>query len=142
MNWGKWIIAAFVLFALFIGVLVTVCVKQDISLVSNSYYKDELAYQQQIERIRNTAGLDQKPAISIVRHELEISLSHFNSIENGELKLFRPSDSRYDRSFKLKETLEDIQSIDVSALPKGMYKARLNWQMGGKEFFFEKIINL
>jgi hypothetical protein len=40
MNWGKWIIVSFVLFAGFIGTLVTVCVRQDISLVSKDYYKE------------------------------------------------------------------------------------------------------
>ena len=47
MNFGKWIVVAFVFFSLFIGTLVTVCVRQDISLVSTDYYKEELIYQDQ-----------------------------------------------------------------------------------------------
>ena len=53
MNWGKWIIVSFVLFAAFIGILVVICVRQDISLVSKNYYQEELAYQQQIDRMNN-----------------------------------------------------------------------------------------
>jgi hypothetical protein len=65
MNWGKSIILAFVLFAVFIGVLVTVCVRQDISLVSRDYYDEELDYQSKMDGARNAAGLSQKPEINL-----------------------------------------------------------------------------
>ena len=52
MNWGKSIVLAFVLFAVFIGVLVAVCVREDISLVSRNYYNEELDYQ-----TKNASGL-------------------------------------------------------------------------------------
>jgi len=63
MNIGKWIVVAFVLFAAFIGTLVVVCVRQDVSLVSRDYYRQELAYQNQIQRLNNTAALLEKPVI-------------------------------------------------------------------------------
>ena len=44
MNWGTWIALSFVLFALFIGALVVVCVRQDINLVALDYYKQEIDY--------------------------------------------------------------------------------------------------
>ena len=68
MDFGKWIVVAFVLFAVFIGTLVTVCVRQDISLVSKEYYKEELAYQDQIVRIANTEKLGLKPKITKVNN--------------------------------------------------------------------------
>ena len=60
MNWGKSIVLAFILFAVFIGVLVFVCVREDVSLVSKNYYKDDLEYQSQIDRVRNTDELAKK----------------------------------------------------------------------------------
>ena len=57
MNWGKSIILAFVLFAGFIATLVVVCVREDISLVSKDYYKEELLYQDQIQRLNNASQL-------------------------------------------------------------------------------------
>jgi hypothetical protein len=141
MSWGKGIIIAFALFAIFIGVLVTVCVKQDISLVSKDYYQEELSYQQQIERIANTEALAIKPNLRITNHQLEIDFNLLNSIENGELKLFRPSDSSLDKKFEV-NTDGTVQRFDLSKLPAGMYKARMQWTMNQKEYFMEHIINL
>jgi len=142
MNWGKGIIAVFILFAIFIGTLVTVCVRQDISLVSNTYYQDELAYQKQIERILNTERLPNKPAMRIADGQLEIHFIYSDTLQSGELKLFRPSDISMDKSFVLQSSENGVQHFDLSQLPAGMYKARMSWMMSGKEYYLENIINL
>lgn len=142
MNWGKSIIVAFVLFAVFIGALVWVCVRQDISLVSKNYYQEELAYQQQIERMKNTEELNAKPILQVVNGQLEIRFVDFNQLEKGVLKLFRPSDSSLDKDFTLPSTTGVMQQLDVTQLPAGMYKARMQWTMNGKEYYLESIIHL
>jgi hypothetical protein len=142
MNWGKWIVVAFVLFAGFIATLVTVCVRQDISLVSKDYYKEELAYQDQMLRIQNVSQLQRKPIIAAIDGEVIISFESFADIKLGELKLFRPSDARLDRTYPLASSTAASQHFDVSQLPHGMYKARMKWEMNGKEYFLEQIINL
>lgn len=140
MNWGKWIVVSFVFFALFIGTLVTVCMRQDMPLVSQDYYKQELAYQQQIDRQKNADELESKPTIVVANNQLQLSFTNFQSVEKGELKLFRPSDSRQDKVFEVKAVSESTQTFDISAQQRGMYKARLNWTMNGKEYFIEETI--
>lgn len=135
----KWIVVSFVLFALFIGTLVTVCVRQDVSLVAPDYYKQELAYQQRIDQQQNTSQLDSKPAIVVANNQLQVSFANLNQIEKGELKLFRPSDARLDRTYELKSA-ESFQTFDVSTQQRGMYKASLRWTMNGKEYFLEETI--
>jgi len=142
MNWGKGILLSFILFAVFIGVLVTLCMRQDISLVSKNYYQEELAYQQQIERLNNTSRLGEKPTMTVAGSVLEIQFNQFNNLEHGELKLFRPSDVRFDKQFILQTSSERAQRFDVSSLPKGMYRAKMKWSMKGKDYFIENIINL
>ena len=142
MNWGKWIVVSFVLFAMFIGTLVFVCVREDISLVSPDYYQQELAFQDQIERERNTESLQIKPVIQLMDRALVIHFNQLQSIDGGKLLLFRPSDNHYDKTFALPATGADTQQFDISNLPQGMYKARLNWTMKGKEYYLEEIINL
>ncbi len=142
MNWGKWIVVSFILFAVFIGVLVTVCVREDINLVSKNYYSDELAYQQQIDRINNTSQLEEKPRLLVVDQALEIHFNQFNNLDKGELILFRPSDVRFDKKFILHAASAEVQKFDVSHLTKGMYRAKMQWTMNGKEYFFENILNL
>ena len=142
MNFGKWIVVAFVLFAAFIGTLVTVCVNQDVNLVSKTYYKDELGYQDQIVRISNTQQLTYKPVIVKTEKGLEVKFQPDHKITNGELKLFCPSDPAMDKSFSLSLEGNNSQSFDIGSLKPGMYKAKLLWTMDGKEYFFEEIIYL
>ena len=142
MNWGKWIIVSFVLFALFIGVLVTVCLREDISLVSKNYYQEELNYQQQIERMNNANELVNKPSIAVKGVFLSVQFDQFNNLEQGELKLFRPSDEHFDRKYVLSASPEGMQHFDIRALAKGMYHARMTWTMQGKEYFIENTITL
>jgi hypothetical protein len=139
MDFGKWIVVAFVLFALFIGTLVAVCVRQDISLVSKEYYKEELAYQDQIVRIANTEKLTLKPKMTKV-NKVTLQLTFSQQVEKGELKLFCPSNPKMDKTFSINSSENNIQLFNVETLQKGMYRAKLSWTMDKKEYFYEEVI--
>jgi hypothetical protein len=141
MNWGKWIVVSFVLFAAFIGSLVTVCVRQDINLVTKDYYKAELVYQDQIDRQQNARLLDSKPTFAVVDNEyLVVSFDLFNEVEKGEVKLFRPSNEKLDQDFELQASGDVTQRFKLSAVNKGMYRVKMLWTMNGKEFYTEEVI--
>jgi hypothetical protein len=142
MNWGKWIVVSFILFAVFIGVLVTICVRQDISLVATDYYKQELDFQQQIDRTNNAQQLTVSPDISIVNSKIQVCFKNFSSLQAGELKLFRPSNEKSDLVFELKTTNDTIQFFDLATRERGMYKAKMRWSMNDKEYYLEKIVYL
>lgn len=139
MNWGKSIVLAFVLFATFIGVLVTIIFRQDIALVTENYYEKELRYQEQIDRERNTSELPEKPSIQVADGALVVEYTGMTQITSGELELFRPSDAKLDRKYVLSPDAT-VQRIDLSGLPGGMYKARMRWTQNGKEYFLENTI--
>jgi hypothetical protein len=141
MNWGKWIIVSFVLFAAFIGTLVTVCMRADVTLVSKDYYREELEFQKQITRLENTSMLASKPAIVAGGGSIEITFD-FNDLENGELLLFRPSDAALDKKFPIGTTASLRQQFPTKALDPGMYRARMQWKKNGKEYFYEQVIYL
>ena len=140
MNFGKWIVVAFVLFAMFIGTLVTVCVRQDISLVSPNYYNEELKYQDQITRINNTNQLSEKPVITREGNNLQVKFGPQINLQKGELTLFCPSDPKMDRVFTLQPNSGSTQFVDLNSLRHGMYKAKLLWTMDDKEYFIEETI--
>jgi hypothetical protein len=142
MNWGKWIIVSFVLFAGFIATLVTVCMRQDVSLVSKDYYQEELTYQEQMARMNNASQLPERPVIQKTGDRLQVDFVEFDKIEKGSLTLFRPSDSKMDKNFVLEPTQESTQSFPISELEKGMYRARMQWVMNGKEYFIETVVNI
>ena len=141
MNWGKSIVLAFVLFVLFIGTLVVVCLRQDIPLVSTNYYEEELRYQMEIDRMNNANSLKEKPNVSVVGNGVEVRYSRLSEIAVGELILFRPSDARFDRKFVLNGN-GPIQRFKTQGLPGGMYKAKLRWTLNGIEYSMESTIHL
>lgn len=142
MNFGKWIVVAFVLFTLFIGSLVTVCMQQDINLVSIDYYQQELVHQQKINLVENAKTLQFLPEITIQGSVVTIKYRDFGKVENGELQLFRPSDSNLDRKFLIKASGSDEQHFPLEVYKEGLYRASMKWTMDGKDFYFEKLIVL
>jgi hypothetical protein len=142
MNWGKSIVVSFILFAAFIGTLVTVCMRQNVDLVSKDYYREELAYQDQILRMNNVNELAKKPEIEKSGLFLSIDFQQFHEIESGKLKLFSPSDPKKDKVYVLKASKEQQQLIPVGNVAKGMYRARMQWVMHGKEYFIETVVNI
>ena len=142
MNWGKWIIVAFVLFAAFIATLVTVCVRQDVPLVSKEYYKEELQYQNTIEQMNNANALEERPEISVNGNTITVAYNRFAEVESGELKLLRPSDPNLDKLFKLEPTSDSGQSFTITNAQAGLYRARLQWSQEGTSYYIEKVIVL
>jgi hypothetical protein len=142
MSWGKGITIAFIMFAAFIGALVTICVRQDISLVSKNYYDEELKYQDQIDQLNNAATLAHRPMMLIRDGYLQVRFDKFAKFEGGELILTRPSDSRYDAKFSVGAGSDSVRMFDLSRYPAGRYNTSLRWQMDGKEFLSKESINL
>jgi hypothetical protein len=140
MNWGQSIVLAFVLFAAFIGSLVVVCLRQDVQLIAPDYYQQELLYQRQLDRMNNANQLAVQPVLRVSQGWLGVEYAGMADMQEGTLQLFRPSDERFDRNFKLSSETE--QHLDVRSLPPGVYKARLKWTMQGKEYFLEEVIYL
>jgi|SRR5690606_39243784 hypothetical protein len=142
MNFGKWIVVAFVFFALFIGTLVTICVRQDIPLVTKEYYREELAYQDQIDRMENTNALSETPEIRIEAGKVKLSYLRLPEIETAQLRLVRPSDASLDQQFDITPSEATSQEFEMSNPVPGMYRAKLTWVDDGKEFYLEKIVVL
>jgi len=140
MNWGKSIVLAFVLFAIFIGILVTVCVRQDISLVTRDYYKEDLDYQSQMDRERNAEQLSEKPKIEVVDNQSLRVAFDFSQFDAGKLVLYSPSDIRQDQTFNLETTSSPFQIFSLGSLKKGNYTIKMTWSANGKDFYFEKSI--
>lgn len=141
MNWGKWIVVSFVLFALFIGVIVAISIRQDVNLVSKSYYQDELAYQQKLDRKNNTEQLQVKPEIAIIDNTfLKIYFPEAKLIEQGEVHLFRPSSGKLDQQFKLNLAADSVQLFRVQNLTPGAYRIKIEWTMEGTEYYLEKFV--
>lgn len=136
----KWVIGSFIAFGLFIGTLVYICVSEDISLVSASYYQDELVHQTKMNQQQNVLSLKELPSIELTNRQVTVSFSMFSDLEKGELRLARPSNTKLDQHFKL--SMDSLQTFTLSKAEKGLYRVTLQWSMHGREYYFEKLMVL
>jgi len=124
-----------VIFVIYTGTL-------SFGLVSENYYADELAYQDQIERIERTNALAQPvtvkfdPASGV---KISFPILFEPAAVEGSIKLFRPSDQRLDRRFSINLSREGVQYISAANLPvPGLWKVKIFWQVEGIEYYFEE----
>jgi hypothetical protein len=141
-NWGTGIFIVLALFIIAIIVFYIYITNLDIHLVEDKYYEKELAYQTRIDRLNNTSQL---PGKIIVFNEPGFISIKFPPIEpgnhpEGSVWFYRPSDP--DKDFTLPLHLNDSlqQSFDVSKLAKGKWMIKLDWNMGGKDYYFEESV--
>ncbi|MCU0357537.1 MAG: FixH family protein [Cyclobacteriaceae bacterium] len=143
MNWGKGIVVAFVLFAAFLAVMVTIMMRQDVDLVSKQYYRDDLRFQEQLERKQNTEQLEFKPVISVEGSEyLKVYFPSVSYVEGGTLRLFRPSSEKLDQQFKLSASADSVQVFLLKTPERGTYRVKMEWKMEGREYYLEQVIYL
>lgn len=142
MNWG-WKIAIF-LAVYMIGIISVVWYSMtlDVNLVAEDYYKQELAYEEQITRIKNTNDLEVKPTFDFSDDRKYIVLTFPKSIapEHGKITLFRPSDFTKDRKFKLSLDTAHQQAFVTQSLIPGLWKAKVTWDKNGKSYYKEFVI--
>ena len=136
----KWVIGSFVFFALFIGTLSIVCMRQDINLVSATYYQDELVHQQKMNQQKNLLELTEQPVITLANALVSISFAPIANMDKGEVRLARPSDPKLDQHFNLSN--QATQSFQLTRWEKGLYRVTMTWSMKGKDYYFEKLMVL
>jgi hypothetical protein len=136
----KWVVSAFIGFALFIGTLVFICVRQDINLVSVNYYQEELVHQQKMDQQQNMVELKERPVIILENEQVKLTFAGLNKLTKGELKLTRPSDAKLDQHFKLNQDTQ--QNFPLRISEKGLYRVTMQWTMNGKDYYFEKLMVL
>jgi hypothetical protein len=138
----KWIVSSFVFFALFIGTLVFISMKQEISLVSKSYYEEELKHSEKMQRVNNANALPGKPMLSFEGNKVKVSFTQFNQIEKGKLSVQRPSQAALDFHFEVPASLEVDQYFELKHWKQGLYRVSFSWSANGQEYFVEKLLVL
>ena len=141
MNWGAKIILSFVCFFGVIFTLAYISMNQDLNLVADNYYEQELAYEDQIERIKNTQGLAERPDIVGDKKEQKARLVFPENLKEkvaeGKIHFFRPSNAALDKEFTIALDQDGNQSFDISSFPAGLWKAKVSWEWKNREYYEE-----
>jgi hypothetical protein len=141
MNWGNKLIVVFIVFGGMISYMVYRCMQTPVNLVSEQYYKDELAYQTVIDGTRQANALSGKLVLAqevgkSVRLELPADMRG-RAVE-GAIFFYCPSDVRRDRRIPLKVDAKGEQVIGNGMVPGGHYTVKVSWQVAGVNYFMEQ----
>ncbi|SDJ75814.1 hypothetical protein SAMN05421823_10131 [Catalinimonas alkaloidigena] len=141
MNWGYKILFGYLGFVALIVTLVTLCVRQEVFLVADDYYRQEVAYQQQIDKIENARRLPQRLAMNYDPDGQQVVFS-FPQREGcqGEIYFFRPSDATQDFRIPVQTEATGRQVVRVQAKQPGLWRIKITWQVGDQQFYDEQTV--
>ena len=144
MNFGNKLLLVFAVFAVLMSYMVYRCFSVPVDLVSNEYYKDEIAYQQVIDGTKNYNTLQGKATVKESASDVVIQLpaemkSH--SVK-GTALFYCPSNMDNDRHITLATDADGKQSIDVKKFSKGNYTVKIDWQDATTHFYTEKQLTI
>ena len=142
INWGTGIVLAFVAFISFIMYFVIIMStdsKYDRELVTEEYYKKELAFQDQINKEQRAKNMGFTPIINKIDNGLVVRFPEkYNPTEiSGSLFLYRPSNKKLD--FEMPISVSSLNTIIPSQhLLNGRWNIEINWTYKGKEYFYKE----
>ncbi|RZS99688.1 FixH family protein [Aquimarina brevivitae] len=146
INWGTGIVIAFVCFISFILFFVVRMNTEDKyshDLVTDDYYKKELAFQDEINALKNANSLSTNVTLIEEKGALRILFPYNNNVDviSGYVDFYRPSDKKLD--FKLPIRLsESAMVIPTKHLAAGRWDITISWQIEDEKFLIKKSIKL
>lgn len=129
MNWGKGITIALVLFIGFIVSLGVILMQQDVDLVAEDYYQQEIDYETQISAESNAKKLDDKPTFVQDDNYFIVKVPE-GEFAKMTLEMSRPNNSDKDKKFDIVGTKTFM--VEKSSLDAGQYGIALRYEHEGK----------
>ena len=145
--WPYAIIAAFVLFASYIGFMVQRAMHTTVDLVSPDYYQQELRYQQRMESMARTQALPAPVQVHYARTAQRLTLQLPPTLARravrGELHFFRPSDQKLDFTLPFAPAGDSArQELSTARLAAGYWRLRVDFTASGQQYFIEKELSI
>lgn len=132
INWGWGVVIALASFMIFIGTIVfQLMFKKEYNhqLVSETYYKDELVFQLELNKIKNGEKLFENVKIKNENGNITIIFPtdmDFSKIE-GTAYFQYVMEEKYDFEQKI-ELKSNLLEIDSTRLKKGTYRVKIDWK--------------
>jgi len=145
-NWGTGIVIAMVLFMVFILQFVyraSMVAKYEHSLVSDDYYKDEIHYQEEIDKMNK--GIALKENISVIQNENGLLIRFPKEFEDdslsGTVYFKRLSNEKLDFSKDIKDNLSDhVIVIPDDQLVTGKWELKIDWKVKDEAFLYKETL--
>ena len=144
MNFGNKLLLVFAVFAGLMSYMVYRCFSVPVDLVSNEYYKDEIAYQQVIDGTKNANALHDKATVKESATDVVIQLPDEmkNHTVKGTVLFYCPSNMENDRHINLATDAGGKQAIDIKKFSKGNYTVKIDWTDASTHFYTERPLTI
>lgn len=144
ISWGTGIVIAiisFVGFIMYFVVTMSTDTAYSHDLVVEEYYKQELAFQDQLNKEQNAQGLSKNISIERTGEGMMISFPEELDYKEiaGKVFLYRPSNKQLDSEIPLSLSSHQLLVPDKSLIG-GRWNINVDWTHDGKGYYFSKEI--
>ncbi|MBS3992527.1 MAG: FixH family protein [Bacteroidetes bacterium] len=144
INWGWAIVIALASFMIFISVLVVQLMfkkEYDHELVSKNYYKDELLYQLELNKLKNAEKLPQDITIKIQEDQLFIIFPDYMNYAaiKGSVRMQYVIEEQYDFELPIVLTHQKF-IIDGDKMKKGLWYISVDWEYESESYLYKNKI--
>lgn len=142
-NWGTGILIFLILFIIAAAGFIIFAMRQDVNLVHKDYYEKGVDHSTQMKvEARSLAYYDsihtnQQETFLVVAFKRSLA----ESIDSGNVILFRPSDRNLDLDMPLEISSSSI-IIPKSSLASGRYILKIHWFTGGLKYEVDKTVEI
>jgi len=142
ISWPAGIVlalSAFIIFILSFVFKATFLPEYDHHLVSDDYYKDEMNYQQEINKLNKAAALNEDVSLTKVAEGLLVKFPVEFDPEKitGTISFQRPSNDKIDFQLPIKLTTTDYLILD-DQLVQGIWNVKIEWTTNSITYLFKE----
>lgn len=142
ISWPTGIVlalSAFIIFILSFVFKATFLPEYDHHLVSDDYYKDEMNYQQEIDKLNKAAALNEDVSLTKVAEGLLIKFpAEFDAEKiTGTISFQRPSNEKIDFQLPIKLTTTNYLISDDN-LVQGIWNVKIEWTFNSNTYLFKE----
>lgn len=140
IGWGTGIAITYTSFViLLVGFVIYLKSSERSQLVHEDYYERGLEYEDQLNKKRHSASLQDQLQIVYSKEDEEVTFA-FPKPAAGTIFFYRPSSVSMDRQYEIATNQQKTQAIAVQNLQPGLWKIQVDWQSGKVGYFDEKTI--
>ena len=144
--WPLAIVGVLAVFIVGILYAVSVMVSQDVPMVAEDYYAQELAYQGQIDKEQRLIDDSRRPEIKVLPATRAVEVRYpgvdENQLVKGQIQFQRPADDEKDFALAVEPEADGTQWISLRSAEKGLWLVQIDFEVNGVSYYHEESITL
>ncbi|MCF6242419.1 MAG: FixH family protein [Bacteroidales bacterium] len=143
-HWGHAIFLVIIIFLAAMTWIIVFAFSQKVNLVTPEYYPKGVDYEEQIDKVRNTAKLNHKIRFEKQNDKLVFIFPDEMNTDSisGNIQFYYITDFEKDRNIAIEIDTTGKQEIDIKNFLSGRYIIKIDWAIKSTGYYQEFDINL